>query len=158
MDFSLLTTAIAWNFLPPLLTGIVQNNLYKSGFYPGIPPRSNSPEHLRDRKYIQIAVVIAYILYSLVQDEWTKSPNFYTIMGLDTPRDHDELNESQLRTRFRRLSVLYHPDKTGGLGEENFIAFRMAYDTLANPMKRFAYDRLITLADGILIVDLGRVL
>jgi hypothetical protein len=46
-----------------------------------------------------------------------------------------------LKSRFRRLTVLFHPDKAGAAGAEHFVTLKQAYDTLSDPTKRFAYDR-----------------
>lgn len=38
---------------------------------------------------------------------------------------------------------LYHPDRAGADGEAIFIIVRNAFEALSDPVKRFAYDRLV---------------
>ncbi|EFN54391.1 hypothetical protein CHLNCDRAFT_53215 [Chlorella variabilis] len=44
----------------------------------------------------------------------------------------------QLKRQFRRLALLYHPDKAGC--SERFLAIRSAFEVLKDPAKRFKYD------------------
>jgi DnaJ-class molecular chaperone len=38
-------------------------------------------------------------------------------------------------------SRTYHPDRAGSAHERTFILIRLAYETLSDPVKRYAYDR-----------------
>jgi len=53
--------------------------------------------------------------------------------------------EREIKSRFRRLAALYHPDKVSGGEQEKINAFfvhlKQAQDYLTDPAKRFAYDR-----------------
>lgn len=46
-----------------------------------------------------------------------------------------------LRKAYKKMTLKYHPDKAGKEGEMLYIALKSAYETLAVPAKRFAYDR-----------------
>jgi curved DNA-binding protein CbpA len=66
--------------------------------------------------------------------------DWYALLGVD-PRAGDD----ELRRAFRALSRVYHPDRLGPNApreaEDRFILIRLAYETLSDPIKRFAYDR-----------------
>lgn len=57
--------------------------------------------------------------------------------------------EREVKSRFRRLAALHHPDKVGGGtggnggGDANayFVHLKTAADTLTDPARRFAYER-----------------
>jgi curved DNA-binding protein CbpA len=67
--------------------------------------------------------------------------NYYVFLGL-TPW----ANEQQIRSAYRELSKLYHPDTTNLSQEvslEKFRELNQAYATLSNPDRRKFYDRSI---------------
>lgn len=101
-------------------------------------PQRGTQRYVRDYKRINIAVIAAYLLYTIYESyhQLSNTPNFYAL--LFSPIDADE---KVLKSKFRRLTVLYHPDKVGTQGEAYFVMLRQAYDVLSDPVKRFAYDR-----------------
>lgn len=62
------------------------------------------------------------------------SSDYYAVLGV--PAD---ATEKQLKRAYRLMSLKYHPDKQGG-STRLFQAISMAYETLADPEKRRAYD------------------
>jgi DnaJ-class molecular chaperone len=62
------------------------------------------------------------------------SPDHYEILGVDHTATDD-----QLRTAWRDAARRLHPDNDSGSSEE-FIAAKAAYDVLADPARRRAYD------------------
>ncbi len=65
--------------------------------------------------------------------------NFYQILG--APR---QSSAAELKVAYREKAKLYHPDKNPGqesVAKERFIALQLAYDCLADPARREAYDR-----------------
>lgn len=67
--------------------------------------------------------------------------NYYKVLGI-TPW----ANERQIRTAYRDLSKLYHPDTTKLRAEvslEKFKELNQAYATLSNPDRRKFYDQSI---------------
>ncbi len=67
--------------------------------------------------------------------------NYYKVLGI-TPW----ANEKQIRSAYRDLSKLYHPDTTQLSKEvslEKFKELNHAYATLSNPDRRKFYDRSI---------------
>lgn len=59
----------------------------------------------------------------------------YKILGI--PRSS---SEAQIRAAYRTLAKKYHPDAGAGSSEEKFREIREAYETLADPSARAAYD------------------
>ena len=71
------------------------------------------------------------------------SGDFYQDLGLAP-----DAEEKQIKSRFRRLAALQHPDKVPtddlirhAAAESNFVNLKTAQDTLSDPVKRFAYER-----------------
>ena len=71
--------------------------------------------------------------------------NLYSILGV--PRDADE---SALKSAYRKLARLYHPDKNPGdeAAEARFKEVNEAYAVLSDPDKRAQYDRFGTVGSG----------
>lgn len=63
--------------------------------------------------------------------------NYYAILGIET-----EASENEIKKAFRKLALRYHPDKNPGdpEAERLFKEIASAYDVLADPSKRTAYD------------------
>jgi len=68
-----------------------------------------------------------------------ENPNYYHLLGLAHYATAEEI-----KSAYRKLAHLYHPDKTGGMesNTENnqFIAIQVAYSILSHPKKRRIYD------------------
>ncbi|CAG8605907.1 21029_t:CDS:2 [Cetraspora pellucida] len=129
---------LGWAILPQLATNCVQSIYYRTVYYAGANiPKPGQPRYALHRKRIFVIVVLAYLIYTIVDVIHSRKPNYY-----------DELNISQdftikeIKTNLRKLQLEYHPDKNQEQGaQETFILLRVAYDTLTDPVKRFAYDR-----------------
>lgn len=66
--------------------------------------------------------------------------DYYQILGISP-----QATQSEVRRSFRRLAVMYHPDKNKTAeGEERFKEINRAYGILSNPQKRASYDLSIT--------------
>ena len=90
-------------------------------------------------------VILAYLLYTLYEaDYWVRQKgDFYQDLGV--PPD---AGEKAIKSRFRRLAALYHPDKIStedpiahAAAETYFVNLKSAQDTLSDPIKRLAYER-----------------
>jgi hypothetical protein len=101
-------------------------------------PHAGTPQYQRARKRVFIVVVSLYLLYTICESYLilSKTPSFYDLLSVPF-----SVTPQELKSRFRRLTVLYHPDKAGTAGAEHFVALKQAYDTLSDPTRRFAYDR-----------------
>jgi molecular chaperone DnaJ len=64
--------------------------------------------------------------------------DYYEILGADR-----DTSEAELKKKFRKLAMQYHPDKNPGdkEAEEKFREVGQAYDVLKDPEKKAAYDR-----------------
>lgn len=132
-----------WYFLPNLVTGYIQTALYAIFIRAGDPkPAPGTARFIRDRKRVFIFVILAYLCYTIYEADYQfrKAGDFYSALGV--PHDVDE---RALQSRFRRLTVQYHPDKASGPDkaaiEAIYVQLKVARDTLVDPTKRFAYDR-----------------
>ncbi|EWC43457.1 hypothetical protein DRE_07567 [Drechslerella stenobrocha 248] len=150
-SFAPMASFIGWMFLPNLVTGWVQSFLYRLFTRAGDPiPPTGSPRYMRDRKFVYCFVVAAYLMFTTYEC-WvgiTSKPTFYQLLGV--PVDADE---KLIKKEFRRASIKYHPDKVGSGMEHVFMQYKVIYDVLSDPVKRFAYERLgpsMTTSDWIL--------
>ncbi|CAG8610840.1 6859_t:CDS:2 [Paraglomus brasilianum] len=125
-----------WLFLPPLATSFVQRTYYGI-VYSNNAPHPQSPKFRKHYKRIYTIVVISYLVYTIFAAIESIQPNFYEILGVKK-----EFEAKTLKTHFRRLQLQYHPDKNPDAeAQATFILIRRAYDTLMDPVQRFAYDR-----------------
>ncbi|KAM5453116.1 hypothetical protein MaudCBS49596_002893 [Microsporum audouinii] len=143
-----------WAFLPGLATSFLQNFYYRITIRAGSPhPQPGSSLHTRHNRRIHVAVISSYLLYTIYEEyrSLRLAGDFYSLLGVLPTSD-----ERTIKTRFRRLAALFHPDKArqtstaSGLGNMTedggdvdafFVMLRLAQDTLLDPVKRFAYDR-----------------
>ncbi|OAL71048.1 hypothetical protein A7D00_4710 [Trichophyton violaceum] len=139
-----------WAFLPGIATSFLQNLYYRITISAGTPhPQPGSARHARHRRRIHVAVISSYLLYTIYEEYHSLrvAPDFYQILGVLPTSD-----ERTIKSRFRRLATVFHPDKArqNGLGstaedgstvDEFFVLLKLAQDTLLDPVKRFAYDR-----------------
>lgn len=106
---------------------------------------------MRDRRRIQILVVSCYLLYTIYEADYNlrQSPNYFDLLGVPFAA-----TEREVKSQFRRLAALHHPDKaasssssSSGRGPQEanshdyFILLRQAAETLSDPAARFAYER-----------------
>eukprot|EP00931_Biecheleriopsis_adriatica_P061450 TRINITY_DN3694_c0_g1_i1.p1 TRINITY_DN3694_c0_g1~~TRINITY_DN3694_c0_g1_i1.p1 ORF type:complete len:1450 (+),score=323.95 TRINITY_DN3694_c0_g1_i1:32-4381(+) len=75
--------------------------------------------------------------------DYDKGVNYYTVLGVDEYASLEEIKKS-----YKKLSLLYHPDKTAGLIKEEqeeraaiFIELKNAYLVLGDQATRRQYDR-----------------
>ncbi len=60
--------------------------------------------------------------------------NYYEILGV-----HSGASFAEIRSAFRRLAKIYHPDKNPA-GKEQFTIILKAYETLSDPKLKSSYD------------------
>ncbi|SLM35657.1 DnaJ domain [Lasallia pustulata] len=144
MSTSGILSYIGWTFLPNLVTGWLQSLYYGITIRAGDPkPQPGTPLWLKHRRRIHMTVVLAYLLYTVVEADYEvlRDGDFYQDLGL--PHNVDDKG---IKSRFRRLAAIHHPDKISTSGDDPpsevvFMQLKAAQDTLLNPTKRFAYDR-----------------
>ncbi|KAF7914866.1 hypothetical protein EAE99_010420 [Botrytis elliptica] len=141
MSNNLLSLA-GWTFLPNLVTGWVQTLWYGLTIRVGDPkPQPGSPKWILHRRRINILVISTYLLYTIYEADWDirKARDFYQDLGVS-----HSATEREIKSRFRRLAAIHHPDKVSSSSpssEGYFVHLKLAQDTLLNPAKRFAYER-----------------
>ena len=90
-----------WAFLPNLVTGWIQSIYYGIAIRAGDPkPHPGTPKYLKHRRLIHMTVVIAYLLYTFYEADYTirQNPDFYQLLGLSP-----DAGEKAVKSRFRRL-------------------------------------------------------
>ncbi|KAI9228433.1 MAG: hypothetical protein DHS80DRAFT_15573 [Piptocephalis tieghemiana] len=129
---------VGWSVLPGVITSAL-HYVYQTVMYPldsTAKPKAGSPAYNKQRNKIYTFVVLSYLAYTLMETYTGLAPSYYSIFD-QTPETYDARG---LKSRYKRLSLLYHPDKVEG-AEEMFHQVRVAYETLNDPVKRYAYDR-----------------
>ncbi|ORX35945.1 DnaJ domain-containing protein [Kockovaella imperatae] len=137
MLMSSFITPLLWAFVPSYLTSQALPIL--STYLPGVFPPSSpgSPAYARNYRVTFTLFVCGYLVWSFFNSGGVKpDQNWYTLLAVS--RDAED---ERLKTAFRTLSRTYHPDRAGGGDESRFILIRQAYETLSDPIKRYAYDR-----------------
>lgn len=140
MSSQLLSLA-GWAFLPNLITGSIQSLWYGITIRAGDPqPQAGTPLYIKHRRRIHIAVITSYLLYTIYEAHYTitQSSDYYQDLGIP-----HSASEREIKSRFRRLAALYHPDKVAQTptSTDFFRHLKTAQDTLLNPAARFAYER-----------------
>jgi len=65
--------------------------------------------------------------------------NFYQLLGVSK-----NASQHEIKKKFDVLALKYHPDQdNSSIAEQQFIAYRQAYEILSDPEKRKEYDRQI---------------
>ncbi|KAF1924813.1 uncharacterized protein M421DRAFT_71658 [Didymella exigua CBS 183.55] len=135
---------LAWQFLIPLAAGWAQSILYSIFIRAGDPkPQPGSVRFVKHRRQILIAVYLAYFAFTIYEVDFNlqRSSNAYNDLGVPI-----NVDESDLNSRFRKLTIRFHPDKIApGIDREAandyYIHLKHARDIILDPAKRFAYDR-----------------
>ncbi|KAG0370868.1 hypothetical protein BC939DRAFT_503611 [Gamsiella multidivaricata] len=128
-----------WAFLPSFITNVLQSIWY-SFKYPvnsGAKPAPNTPKHRRHYNRIYCGVVLAYLAYTIVEVDRSTPTNCYDLLDIN----FHTFSQKQLRTNFRKASLMYHPDKVGEVGADTFVRIRAAHEILSDPVIKVAYDR-----------------
>ncbi|KAH7026126.1 membrane associated DnaJ chaperone-like protein [Microdochium trichocladiopsis] len=143
MSSSNLLSFVGWSFLPNLITGWVQTIYYGVTIRAGEPkPTPGTPRYNEHRRRIYILVVSCYLLYTVYEADWVlqRAGTFYSDLGVPV-----DASEKEIKSRFRRLAAMHHPDKLGpDAGSDSgdfFMQLKTASEVLTDPAKRFAYER-----------------
>eukprot|EP00913_Durusdinium_trenchii_P012839 g12055.t1 len=80
---------------------------------------------------------------NLDSHEFDRCINYYKVLGIDEYASQEEVKKA-----YKKLSLVYHPDKTAGMGADQkeeyaaiFIELKNAYLTLSDNPTRRQYDR-----------------
>ncbi|WVR05890.1 hypothetical protein IAU60_002916 [Kwoniella sp. DSM 27419] len=135
-----LLSPLLWSFLPGQIAHAILP--YLSTVLPGIFPSApkGTSTYVQNYKLALTSVICLYLAWTFyAENESTgagASENWYKLLGVATDVDDDGLKRA-----FRSLSRLHHPDRAGQGSDDTFIMIRRAYETLSDPVKRYAYDR-----------------
>ncbi|GAA6047854.1 hypothetical protein JCM3770_004675 [Rhodotorula araucariae] len=148
-----LTSILCWTFLPSFLANTLLTVFYRlsPSARPSVPPRA-SPADLAGanaaaqahHRRARILLVTAYLVYSVLSVYFSQSrgaeQNYYALLGL--ARDVVEREGAPaVKSHWRRLARVYHPDKVGKDGEAFFVLLRRGVEVLENDGRRWAYER-----------------
>ncbi|KAI5462445.1 hypothetical protein BGZ63DRAFT_486053 [Mariannaea sp. PMI_226] len=133
---------MGWAFLPSLASSWIQTIYYGLAIRAGDPkPAPGSARFNSHRRIIQIIVIAAYLAYTIFEADYDQrnQPSYYEDLGISF-----SAQEREIKSRFRRLAAMHHPDKAGANAPDSAIFFmhlKQASDTLQDVAKRFAYER-----------------
>ncbi|KAF4982872.1 hypothetical protein FZEAL_1568 [Fusarium zealandicum] len=131
---------LGWAFLPSLATGWIQSIYYGLTIRAGErKPAPGSARFKSHRRIIHILVVAAYLLYTIFEADYEQRSisSYYADLGVAL-----DATDREVKSRFRRLAAMHHPDKAGGNDSAAFFMhLKLASDTLQDAAKRFAYER-----------------
>jgi curved DNA-binding protein CbpA len=101
-----------------------------------------SPRFVKHRRQILIVTYLAYFAFTIYEVDFNlqKSSNVYNDLGVPI-----DVTENALNSRFRRLTLKYHPDKVAQKDQARATDFYRhlshAREIILDPAKRWAYDR-----------------
>ncbi|KAL6866195.1 hypothetical protein ACO1O0_002300 [Amphichorda felina] len=133
------------NFLSMMGWAFLPNTIYYGlTIRAGDPkPAPGSARYNTHRRVIHILVVTLYLAYTIYEADHDirQASSFYADLGV-SPSAADR----EIKSRFRRLAALHHPDKTGPSSDEAasasyFMHLKTASETLQDAARRFAYER-----------------
>ena len=148
-----LASFVAWQFLPSALAKAVLSSFYsvfpsrRPTVPPNAPPAQLAYENARATRHAtraRVLLVAAYLAYTIVSAYLAQArgyeQNFYALLQLD--RDVVEAGgPAAVKSHWRKLARVYHPDKVGKGGEELFVVLRRGVETLESEGRRWAYER-----------------
>ncbi|KAJ8296932.1 Chaperone protein DnaJ [Rhodotorula toruloides] len=148
-----LISVFGWSMIPSFLTSAILTLFYRvfPSSRPTVPPRA-APQHVaaanaraqRHYRRVRITLIAAYLAYSVLSIYWSQArgaeQNYYAL--LDLSRDLvDRDGAGVVKSHWRRLARVYHPDKVGKEGEAFFVLLRRGVEVLEDENKRWAYER-----------------
>lgn len=148
-----LFSLLSWAFLPALLSRFLLTTYYRllpssrPTISPTSPPaeiahqNSRAQAHSRNARVLLIGLYLAYTILStyFAQSQGT-ARNFYTLLGINRTVVENE-GAQAVKSHWRKLARLYHPDKIGKAGEQYFVELRRGVECLEDEGKRWAYER-----------------
>lgn len=129
-----------WSYLPDMATRQLLSLLHSSPLIKP-PPLPGTPKFIKHYRLTFSSVILAFLLYNLVEASRAMPPNFYEILRVGPDAD-----DNTLKVAFRNFAKRNHPDRpeVGEAGAELFREVRDAFEALRNPVVRFAYDRYVS--------------
>lgn len=125
-----------------MATRFLQSLYYNVTTRAGSPrPQPGQPRFAEHYRRIYILVVCVYLLFTIYEADWElqRTGDFYSDLGL-----LPSATAREIKKRYRQLSAVMHPDKATGpmaFDVDRYIRIQTAHETLADDVRRFAYDR-----------------
>lgn len=148
-----LASFVAWQLLPSFLSSLLLQAFYRlfPSRRPTVQPNahpvqiaSENARATRHARRARIVLVTGYLGYTLLSAYLAQSAgyaqNYYALLGLDRAVIEQEGGKA-VKTHWRKLARVYHPDKVGKQGEELFVQLRRGVETLEDERRRWAYER-----------------
>lgn len=133
-DFTL--HMVLWLILPGLFSGWLQKGYYYFRCK-GKGPQPGSARHRRDHDRCYMIVIGVYLFYCIFSSIYMLPNNYYDDFGV-TPTS----GEKEIKAKFRKYSLMYHPDrKPGPEAEGEFMRLRKIYESLTSPVLREVYNK-----------------
>ncbi|CAN6619664.1 hypothetical protein TRVA0_007S03598 [Trichomonascus vanleenenianus] len=140
MDF------LIWIFFP-LIVSTIQSGIYSLVYSNQRPaPAKNSPKYIVHNRTIHVLLIVGYLCYCtyksysrIVTPKTEAEATFYELFEIapDAPL-------KAVKKAFRKMSLIYHPDKVGKEGAKRWMGYKNVYDVLQSPTLRYGYDRFGT--------------
>src|ERR1044071_4088098 len=90
---------LGWTFLPSLATNWIQNIYYKIVYRAGANiPKPGQQKYASHRRRIYIFVVLAYLIYTIVEVIHSIPPNYYDLLEVD-----QNFTTKELKSNLRKL-------------------------------------------------------
>jgi hypothetical protein len=136
-NYSAYSGLFGWLILPNLITTSLQSFLYRILYSPASRPRPQTARSKKDYARIYTLVILTYLSYSAFQSYQHLPLNHFDTLDLPVSATPQEI-----KSRFRKLSMVYHPDKNPSEhAQKKFYHIRKAYEVLSEPTKQSLYDR-----------------
>jgi len=90
---------LGWTFLPGLVTNWVQKIYYRTVYQAGANiPKPGQPKYILHRRRIYICVVLAYLIYTVVEVIYSIPSNYYDLLGVN-----QDFTAKELKSNMRKL-------------------------------------------------------
>lgn len=130
---------ILWLVLPNLVTSIIHRIYYVLRYRTNASyrPKPGTLKYQQHHSNIYIAVVGIYLIFCIFQVVYNLPQGYYDEFGVPV-----YFSEKDLKSKFRKYSLQYHPDRNPGEeAQAKFMRLRKIYETLSNPLLREVYNK-----------------
>lgn len=136
-------TLFLWSFVPGFFASVVLEQYYKLRYSNSAArPKKGTPKYRKHYIGAYTTVMMIYFAYCVGQSVYDLPPNYYQKIGIQ------RLNvDTDLKSRFRSLVMILHPDKVPNADPQAFLEVKHFYETLENKDLRVAYE---TFGEGVL--------
>lgn len=147
------SSVLAWTILPSFLANTLLGLFYRlsPSSRPTVPARASRPDlaaaqersqaHHRRARVLLVAAYLAYSVLSVYTAQARGAEqNYYALLGIERAVVEAE-GAPAVKSHWRRLARVYHPDKVGKAGEGFFVLLRQGVEVLEHDGRRWAYER-----------------